>query len=159
MIFMHYLKEGTYMKISEMTIAEVDTVLPLYIDQYNNYEDSCWTKETAGKRIRQVLNTDDSFSLIMRDDNGNAVGFVMGYFKQYDDLVAYTLDEIVVAHSQQGKGYGTALMQELEKNVREKGAAGMELQSVNDNPHERFYDRAGFKTSSSFVGKCKWFYF
>ena len=29
------------MQITEMTIEDIDLVLPLYIEYYNNYEDSC----------------------------------------------------------------------------------------------------------------------
>lgn len=43
------------MDIFEMKVEEVEQVLPLYIDYYNNYEGSCRTDETAGRRIRQVL--------------------------------------------------------------------------------------------------------
>lgn len=69
------------MKIDEMSLEDVRLVLPLYIEQYNEYEESCWTEETAGKRICQVLGIDDSYALIMKDANDKAIGFVMGYFK------------------------------------------------------------------------------
>ena len=79
------------MQIDVMNINDIDLVIPLYIDYYNNHEDSCWTETTAKKRIMQVLKIVDSFSLIMRDDNDVVCGFVMGYFKQYDDIIGYTL--------------------------------------------------------------------
>ena len=75
------------MQIRKMNLEDIDSVLPLYIEYYNKYEDSCWTETTAKKRIKQVLNIDDSYSLIMKDDNDIVCGFVMGYFKQYDDIV------------------------------------------------------------------------
>lgn len=69
------------MQIKEMNIEDIDLVLPLYIEYYNKYEDGCWTESTAKKRIKQVLTIDDSYSLIMKDDNDLVCGFVMGYFK------------------------------------------------------------------------------
>lgn len=145
------------MNITEMDMNDVDSVLPFYIDYYNNHEGGCWTEETAGKRIRQVLSMTDSFSLIMRDEKENAVGFVMGFFKQYDDLVGYTLEEIVIAAGYQHKGLGRQLLDEIEKRCREKGASGIELLSVNDEMHDRFYGNAGFKNAGNFTMKVKWF--
>ncbi len=144
-------------KINEMHVEDIDLVLPLYIDYYNNYEDGCWTEATAKKRIRQVLTMEDSFSLIMRDDNDMVCGFAMGYFKQYDDIVGYTLEEIVIAHQYQNKGLGSMLLVELEAKVKEAGASCIELQAVKDEMHEKFYGKAGFANAINFVLKVKWF--
>lgn len=40
---------------------------------------------------------EDSYGLIVENEN-NVLGFVMGYFKQYDDIIGYTLDEIIIAY-------------------------------------------------------------
>lgn len=53
------------MKIEEMTLDDMEEVIPFYIDYYNNHEDGCSTEDTAGRRIRQVVNMDDSYSLII----------------------------------------------------------------------------------------------
>lgn len=34
------------MYIVNMNLSDIDSVLPLYIDYYNNFEDSCWTEKT-----------------------------------------------------------------------------------------------------------------
>ena len=144
------------MNISEMTLEDVSAVLPLYLDWHNGHEGGCWTAETAGKRIRQVLTVADSYLLLMRDDEGEPVGFVMGYFKQYDDIVGYTLEEIVIAAGRQHRGLGSALLKEVENRVREKGASCVELQAVNDRLHERYYGKAGYRNAANFVMKVKW---
>lgn len=145
------------MTILEMRLADIDCVLPLYIDYYNNHEGACWTKETAKKRIHQVMSIENSYSLIMKDDEGKAVGFVMGYFKQYDDIIGYTLEEIIISSENQNKGLGSALLEELENRVKEKGASCVELQAVSDEMHERYYGKAGYKNAINFVMKVKWF--
>ena len=145
------------MHIIEMNIDDIDSVLPLYIDHYNNYEGGCWTEETSKKRIKQVLTMDDPFSLIMKDENGVVYGFVMGYFKQYDDILGYTLEEIVISHEYQNKGLGSILLAKLEEKVKDMGASCIELQAVNDEMHERFYGKAGFANAKNFVLKVKWF--
>lgn len=145
------------MQIKEMNVEDIDLVLPLYIEYYNKYEDSCWTEETAKKRIKQVVTIEDSFSLIMKDDNNTVCGFVMGYFKQYDDIVGYALEEIIIAYQYQNKGLGSMLLATLESKVKEAGAACIELQAVNDEMHGKFYSKAGFGNVRNFVMKVKWF--
>ena len=142
--------------ISEMNTENIDEVLGFYIDYYNNNEDACWTRETARKRLHQVLSIEDSYSLILRAEDETAIGFVMGYFKQYDDIVGYTLEEIVIAPDCQHKGLGNELLKDLEIRVKNKGASCVELQAVKDEMHEHFYGKAGYGNASNFVLKTKW---
>ena len=139
-----------------MTLADIHRVIPLYLDQYNQVEGGCWTEEKATRRIRQVLTMEDSYSLLMTDGR-ETIGFAMGYFKQYDDIVGYTLEEIVIDPHLQNRGLGTQLLAELESRVRSAGAACIELQAVKDEMHEAYYGKAGFKDAKNFVMKVKWF--
>ena len=143
------------MSIRELGIEDIPALLPLYLDWYNGHEGSCWSQETASKRIRQVLTMEDAWGLVLEEDIG-LVGFAMGYFKQYDDIVGYTLEEIVIAGDRQGQGLGTLLLGELEKLVREKGASCVELQAVADEMHEYWYGKAGYKNAKNYVMKVKW---
>lgn len=140
-----------------MGVSEIPLVLPLYLEYYNHCEGGCWTEATAGKRIGQVLRMDDSFSLLMKDEQGAVCGFAMGYFKQYDDILGYTLEEIVIGKDHQHKGLGSRLLAELETRVREAGASCVELQAVRDELHEGFYGKAGYRDARNFVMKVKWF--
>ena len=144
------------MEIREMTNSDINAILPLYISYYNEQENGCWTEETAGKRIHQVLSMEDSFSLILEEGN-SILGFAMGYFKQYDDIIGYTLEEIIIAYAYQNQGIGSTFLHELERIVKAKGAACIELQSVNDEHHEKYYGKAGYHNAKNFVLKVKWF--
>lgn len=144
------------MRIREMTAKDIPSVLPLYIAYYNEHEDGCWNELTAKKRIGQVLDTNDFYGLIAENEN-SVLGFAMGYFKQYDDIVEYTLDEIVIDSECQNKGIGSMLIKELEQRVKAKGASCVELQAVNDEMHEHFYGKLGYKNAKNFVLKVKWF--
>lgn len=145
------------MQIEVMDLNDIDLVVPLYIDYYNNHEDSSWTEITAKRRIQQVLKMEDSYSLIMKDANNEVCGFVMGYYKQYDDIIGYTLDEILISHKYQNKGWGSILLAELESRVKLAGASCVELQAVKDEMHERYYGKAGYHDANNFVMKVKWF--
>lgn len=145
------------MQIKDMDLSDIELVIPLYIDYYNNYENGCWTEITAKRRIQQVLTMEGSYSLIMKAENEEVCGFVMGYYKQYDDITGYTLEEILVSHKYQNKGLGSILLAELESRVKAAGASCVELQAVKDEMHERYYSKAGYYDAKNFVMKVKWF--
>ena len=138
-----------------MAESDIDLVIPLYIEHYNTYEGGEWTLKTTYKRIHQVWNREDSLCMILEQDS-EVIGFVMGYFEQYDDIQAYDLVEIVIAHEHQGKGIGTQFMGLIEAKVKVMGGAMIQLQAVNDDMHNRFYGKLNYQNCSNLVLKSKW---
>ncbi len=137
-----------------MTEDDIQKVVPLYIDYYNNNEDAEWTTETTYKRIHQVWSREDAYCLVWENKN-DIVAFAIGYFEQYDDCFAYDLVEIVVTTQLQNKGYGSRFMKELESCVKNEGAMLIQLQAVNDDLHNHFYGKLGYKDASNLVLKTK----
>lgn len=138
-----------------MSEADIHMILPLYIEYYNGCEGGQWTAETTYKRIHQVWSREDSLCLLL-ERSGEVLGFVMGYFEQYDDLKAYDLVEIVIAHRHQNQGLGTAFMKLLERQVQALGGAMIQLEAVNDPMHDRFYSRLQYRNCTNLVLKSKW---
>lgn len=60
-----------------------------------------------------------------------------------------------MAAEYQKKGIRTAFMKELEARVKEKGAMLIQLEAVNDEFHEHFYEKLGYGTAKNFVLKTK----
>lgn len=143
------------MKYIDLTEREIDSVVKAYIKYYNETEDCCFTYEKAYKRIHQVITIEDAMCLIQYDDQENMIGFCMGYFKQFDDLLAYFLEEIVIFTGYHNRGYGSQFMAEIEDIARNNGAEHIELISVNDAHHMHFYEKAGYHaaTNLSMMGK------
>ncbi len=137
----------TYRRMTETDIARA---VSIYITYYNNKEDGEWTETTTQKRIHQVLTREDSFCLVL-EENNSMIAFAMGYFEQFDDGFVYNLVEIVVNTEWQGKGVGTAFMKELESQVKKEGAILIILDAVNDAFHEHFYGKLGFQTATNLV--------
>lgn len=137
-----------------MTEEDIEKIVPLYIEYYNNNEDAEWTTETTYKRIHQVWSREDSYCLVWENKN-DIVAFAIGYFEQYDDCFAYDLVEIVVTTQLQNKGYGSRFMKELESCVKNEGAMLIQLQAVNDDLHNQFYGKLGYKDASNLVLKTK----
>lgn len=143
------------MTYSVMTEAEIDQIVRQYVDYYNNHEDGCWTFEKSYRRIHQMLTIEDSLCLIQWDNAQRMTGFLIGYFKEFDDLRAYYLEEIVIFAQYQNKGYGTLFLRELETRILAHGATHLELTSVNDAKHHHFYTKFGMyaATNLNLMGK------
>ncbi|MCR0569845.1 GNAT family N-acetyltransferase [[Clostridium] innocuum] len=139
-----------------MESQHVDAVVKLYIDYYNTYEGGCWTYDKAYKRLHQLMTIEDALCFIQMVDHVIS-GFVMGYFKEFDDLTGYYLEEIVVVKQFQGAHLGTHFLNKLEKTVKANGASFIELLSVNDEMHAHFYTKNGYKNAENMIFKCKHF--
>lgn len=136
-----------------MEAADIDLVTPLYINYYNSQGDE-WTPEIVRRRIWQVLGSPDSLCLLALDGE-TIVGFAMGRFEQFYDLMAYNLVEIIIAGPFQNRGFGTELMLELERRVKETGGSLIQLMAVNDDAHDRFYGRLGYQNTTTLLSKGK----
>lgn len=131
------------MRYYGMNESDIEGIARLYMDYYNNHGGGCWQYEKACRRIRQMVTIEGSLCLIQKDDESNITGFAMGYFKEYDDISVYYLEEIVIFADYQNKGYGKQLLNEIEERAWEYGAKLIELTSVNDEHHMHFYKGFG----------------
>ncbi len=137
----------------EMRREDIAVVTPLFVEYWNGMGDE-WTAERVYSCIWQVLGSPDAYCMIAETDE-KVVGFAMGRFETYSDLTAYDLIEIIVAPEHQNCGIGTAMMIELENRVKSMGAAMIQLISVNDAMHERFYGKQGYGDASNLKLKSK----
>ena len=136
-----------------MQKEDIHKVIPLFIQYWNSLGDQ-WTDEQVYRRIWQVLGSPDSYCL-MAFEGENVVAFAMGRMETFFDLTAYNLVEIVVAKNYQNKGIGTQVMLELEKRVKQLGVSLIQLSAVNDDMHEHFYGKLGYKNTTSMNSKGK----
>ena len=137
----------------QMQKEDIHKVIPLFIQYWNSLGDQ-WTDEQVYRRIWQVLGSPDSYCL-MAFEGENVVAFAMGRMETFFDLTAYNLVEIVVAKNYQNKGIGTQVMLELEKRVKQLGVSLIQLSAVNDDMHEHFYGKLGYKNTTSMNSKGK----
>jgi len=134
-----------YTKLDENNII---SVVEKYVEYYNS-EGGVWTIEKATRRIRQIVTMQDSESFVQTSENGQITGFLMGYYKQFDDILLYYLEEIVVFKEFQNKGYGTEMMEHLETIVKANDAEHIELICLNDRMHNHFYEKSGYTASKN----------
>ena len=137
----------------QMNRDDIQRVIPMFVEYWNSTGDE-WTPDLVYKRIWQVLGSPDSYCLIAEISN-QPIAFAMGRMETFFDLTAYNLAEIVVASDYQNKGVGTQMMAELERRVKQMGVATLQLSAINDEMHEHFYGKLGYKDATNFKHKFK----
>lgn len=137
----------------QMQKDDIQSVVPLFIEYWNGTGDA-WTPELVYSRIWQVLGAPDAYCMIAEDD-GRVAGFAMGQMETFYDLTAYNLREIIVATEYQNKGFGTQMMTELERRVKQLGANIVQLMAVDDDLHEHFYGKLGYNDARNLKLKSK----
>lgn len=128
---------------------DLDVLINFYIDYYNA-EGGKWTYDIAYKRIHQIVTMEDSI-VILQYDNEMLVGFAMGYLKHFDDSVGFFLEEILIHSAFQNRGYGTALLSHLKKEVHKKNCRWIELLTTTGELHQQFYRKNGYTQSKNLV--------
>ena len=141
------------MPILTLKLQDLDTLINKYIIYYND-EGGRWTYNLAKIRLEQNFLT-PSFYGVGLYDKSELLGFAIVCFKQYDDLLIYYLEEILVFKEYQNKGLGTKLLQELEFLVKKQGAEKINLSTTNKEKHQKFYSRLGFEKSDFLVPMLK----
>ncbi len=136
----------TYIEFQE---EYLDDVINFYIGYYNS-KGGKWTYEKAYKRIHQITTMEDSL-VILQFDEKKFVGFLMGYFKCFDDSTGFYVEEILVSSDFQHKGYGSDFLQHLKSELKNNNCDWIELLTTTETLHQNFYSKNGYTQSKNLV--------
>lgn len=137
----------------ELTIEDLEMLISKYIIYYN-LEGGNWTYGLAKKRLEQIFLTPYFYGIGLYRKS-ELLGFSIGWFKQFDDIQLYYLEEILVFREYQNKGFGSKILQKLESLVKEQGAQKIDLATTYEDKHQRFYSRHGYKKSDFLIPMYK----
>lgn len=129
--------------------ADIDEIVRFYQKYYNSHGGS-WTYEKAYRRIHQITSMEDSLVLLQFEEN-QLVGFLMGYFKQFDDSRGFYLEEILVCAEFQHQGYGSDLLHCLKAELSHQECDWIELLTTTGEQHQQFYRKNGYARSERLV--------
>lgn len=134
------VQQRAQVRVGEFSMADYATVHVLW------QRAGLWMRPSDGpdETLRKLARDPDLF-LVARDDAGTIVGTVMG---GWDGRRAYVYHLAVLPECQR-RGVATALMDELERRLRGKGAMKAKLQVLTDNPGSRaFFAARGYVVES-----------
>ncbi len=133
----------------EFQKAYLDELIDFYMGYYNS-KGGTWTYEKAFKRIHQIATMENS-RIILQFDGEKLVGFLMGYFKEFDDSTGFYLEEILISSEYQHMGYGSDFLRYLKSDLKTRSCDWIELLTTTGAMHQNFYSKNGFTRSESLV--------
>ncbi len=137
------------MEYRKITVEDAPALAKIYAETFNAdpWYDK-WTQKTAEKRLSQMINNGGSFGLLSYDETG-ITGMVLGEEEQYFDGMIFNIKEFCIKNDLRGKGIGTALLSEFERNLKSMGIREAVLMTNLED--EDFYKKRGFKRSRGII--------
>ena len=87
--------------------------------------------------------------------DGKLVGMSVGKVNHWWEGTSYVIEELCISPAYQGQGLGSKFLGLIEEKIREKGVAGIFLQTDSDKPAYSFYHKNGFKDLGTHVSMYK----
>ena len=144
-------KSNPQISINNITPENISSYAEIFIETFNcePWNDT-WTEETATKRISGLMSSSTYFGLHLKE-NDKIIGFILGQKEQFFDGVHFQIQEFCVIPTEQGKGYGTALLKSLKDYLKESGVVSTYLITAKGERTEGYYKKQGFDTSEHMI--------
>jgi len=135
--------------IAPMTAKHLEQCIELYMKVFNRDPwNESWTYETAKERLTDLLHT-PKFTGFFWEIDGTPIGFIAGNSKKTYQGTTFYLAELCINHEIQGKGYGSKLLQYLEKDLQKKQVKSIYLLTSTGGLAESFYRKNGYAVNNN----------
>lgn len=133
------------MMIRILTKDDIPACAEILCSVYNNEMWQCrWEKKTAMEYLTDFLEMKKFVGYVLEED-GEILGGIFAREKVWWNNSEVFVDEMFVKPDLQRKGYGSMLLQAVEDYVKEKGLAGLTLETNKYAPAPNFYRKNGFQ--------------
>jgi ribosomal protein S18 acetylase RimI-like enzyme len=127
---------------------------PVRLSDTNSLAANCWPQRSFAlvydlvQRAEQAAAEGRGLGVVVTGQDATVRGY--GQFLNYP--TCGEISDMVVAHSYQGLGYGTAIIQTLARAARAMGVQELEIGAALSNPRAAaLYRRLGFEDSHSLM--------
>lgn len=133
------------MRFEEISISDINELVEMYIETFNTppWNDE-WTVDTASKRLKQFINSEDSYGLKAYDEE-KLCGMILGSEEHFYDGATFHIKEFCVDNKIRNKGIGTRIFNEFESRLKNKDIKEIILLTCRSNETESFYKKCGLK--------------
>ena len=132
------------MTIRTMKQDDLERCVPVFLKAFCGAPwNEPWTEETASARLSRFMETGTFYGLVL-EEGGVIEGFILGQDEPYYDGLRFYIQEFCCA--EQGCGYGTKLLAELESRLKARGVVRSYLMTIHGDSTEGYYQRRGYVT-------------
>jgi ribosomal protein S18 acetylase RimI-like enzyme len=132
-----------------IVFEDKDEIVDLFMETYKKepWKEN-WIKETAEEKINDLINnsTSENYCIINKKDN-RIIGVMFGRKNYFVDRKELYIDEFFIDYNFQRKGIGKYLLENVEKEIKNKNYSSIILLTKENFPSEFFYIKNNFKKS------------
>lgn len=130
--------------IRRFEISDLDVCARILMSVYNNeIWQNLWSFEKAQEYLKEIIDHKKFIGFTLEIDK-EVKGAILCREKTWWNNNEIFVEELFVSPEVQGQGYGTALINEVECHIKEKGLAGFTLLTNRYTPAPGFYRKNGF---------------
>jgi GNAT superfamily N-acetyltransferase len=139
------------------SIDECPDIVNLF-DAYRVFYQQHTDIDAAHKFIEERMKNKESL-IFIAINNEKVVGFTQLYpsYSSVSMKPLYILNDLYVINAMRGHGVGTALLEAAESYGRSLQWKGMILETAQDNPAQKLYERMGWAEDATYKHYGKYF--
>lgn len=139
------------MKINMMLKKNISEYVKLFMTVFNSKPwNEHWNEDTALKKITDIMETGTFVGFEVCKDE-NIIGIICGQKEQSYDGVHFLIQEFLINPCEQGKGYGSKLLDYLMQYLKHEEIYNIYLITSRGEQTEGFYKKRKFKTSNNMI--------
>ena len=144
------------MELKKLTVQDRGIITDLFKDVFTHepWNDDWSDLEQLNAYIADLTGQSNSLTLGYFDA-GRLTGLAMGYIKHWHAGTEYVIDEFCIDRQMQGQGIGSSFLKAIEAYLAENRIYRIFLQTEDDVPAYRFYQRHGFQELTRHVSFSK----
>ncbi|MBN2039075.1 MAG: GNAT family N-acetyltransferase [Spirochaetes bacterium] len=143
------------MKIKEYKDKYLKECINTFIRVYNAPPwNNQWTFDAALVHLTNMVNTPGFIGYVSLE-NSKVVAACIGHIKCWWDSKEYFIDDFFVDDSKQRSGYGSELLEYIQKDMPGRDIKSITIVIGKNSPADNFYDKNKFDTLESLVFKMK----
>ena len=132
------------MNVRKMIISDIPPCAEIMCSVYNNELRQCrWTIGTAEEYLNDFFDMKKFIGFVLLE-NEQITGGIFAHEKVWWNNSEVFIEEMFIHPDFQRKGYGSLLLDEIEKYVKENKLAGVTLSTNKYAPAPLFYRKNGF---------------
>jgi len=130
--------------IREFLNSDLQKCCEVFIQVFNTFPwNDKWTDKTACEYLKELIDNKKFIGYTLWD-NSILVGAIFCHMKTHYKGDEIFVDELFISTEYQRKGYGSALMESIEKYARENSLRSITLLTSLGSPAFKFYEKLSY---------------